>query len=57
MEGLVCMGMNPAVGGPNSLRAREGLGKLKWLVTAGPLGDGDLHFLEASRSEPQGHQD
>jgi formate dehydrogenase major subunit len=34
MEGLVCMGMNPAVGGPDSLKAREGLGKLKWLVTA-----------------------
>jgi formate dehydrogenase major subunit len=34
LEGLVCMGMNPAVGGPDSLRAREGLGNLKWLVTA-----------------------
>lgn len=34
IEGLVCMGMNPAVGGPNSLKAREGLGKLQWLVTA-----------------------
>jgi len=34
MEGLVCMGMNPAVGGPDSLKAREGLGKLNWLVTA-----------------------
>ena len=33
MEGLVCMGMNPAVGGPNSLKMRDGLGKLKWLVT------------------------
>ena len=34
MEGLVCMGMNPAVGGPNSGSVREGLGRLKWLVTA-----------------------
>jgi formate dehydrogenase major subunit len=34
VEGLICFGMNPAVGGPNSLKAREGLGKLKWLVTA-----------------------
>jgi formate dehydrogenase major subunit len=33
VEGLVCMGMNPAMGGPNSLKAREGLGKLRWLVT------------------------
>src|SRR5512138_3096653 len=33
LEGLVCMGMNPAMGGPDSGKAREGLGKLKWLVT------------------------
>ena len=33
VEGLVCMGMNPAMGGPNSLKEREALGKLKWLVT------------------------
>jgi formate dehydrogenase major subunit len=34
IEGLVCMGMNPAVGGPDSNMAREALGKLRWLVTA-----------------------
>jgi len=34
LEGLVCMGMNPAVGGPDSGHAREALSKLKWLVTA-----------------------
>jgi formate dehydrogenase major subunit len=34
VEGLVCMGMNPAMGGPNSLKEREALGRLKWLVTA-----------------------
>jgi len=34
LEGLVCMGQNPAVGAPDSLKVREGLGKLKWLVTA-----------------------
>jgi len=33
LEGLVCMGMNPAVGGPDSGNARSALGKLKWLVT------------------------
>ena len=33
LEGLVCMGMNPAVGGPDSGHARTALGKLKWLVT------------------------
>ncbi|KAF0218651.1 MAG: formate dehydrogenase alpha [Geobacteraceae bacterium] len=33
MEGLVCMGMNPAMGGPDSTTARDALGKLKWLVT------------------------
>jgi formate dehydrogenase major subunit len=30
---MVCMGMNPAVGGPDSGHARTALGKLKWLVT------------------------
>ncbi len=34
IEGMVCMGMNPAVGGPDSGSAREGLGRLKWLVAA-----------------------
>jgi formate dehydrogenase major subunit len=33
LEGLVCMGMNPAVGGPDSGSARTALGKLKWRVT------------------------
>ena len=33
LEGLVCMGMNPAVGGPDSGHARSALGTLKWLVT------------------------
>ncbi len=33
VEGLVCMGMNPAMGGPDSTSARDALGKLKWLVT------------------------
>jgi len=33
LEGLVCMGMNPAMGGPESGNARMALGKLKWLVT------------------------
>jgi len=31
-EGLVCMGQNPAVGGPDAEAIREGLGNLKWLV-------------------------
>lgn len=31
-EGLVCMGMNPAVGGPDASATRAGLAKLKWLV-------------------------
>ena len=33
IDGLICVGMNPAVGGANSLKIREGLGKLSWLVT------------------------
>ncbi len=32
IKGLFCFGMNPAVGGPNSGRAREALGKLEWMV-------------------------
>ena len=32
IKGLFCFGMNPAVGGPNSTRAREALGKLDWMV-------------------------
>jgi formate dehydrogenase major subunit len=32
IKGLFCFGMNPAVGGPNSARAREALGKLDWMV-------------------------
>lgn len=33
LDGLVCMGMNPAVGAPDSIKARAALDKLKWLVT------------------------
>ncbi len=33
-EGMVCMGTNPAVGGPDASSIRKGLGKLKWLVAA-----------------------
>ena len=33
LEGLICIGQNPAVGGPDSLKTREGLGRLDWLVT------------------------
>jgi formate dehydrogenase major subunit len=33
-EGLVCMGMNPLVGAPDLNAVADGLGKLKWLVTA-----------------------
>ena len=32
IKGLFCFGMNPAVGGPNSNRAREALDKLDWMV-------------------------
>jgi formate dehydrogenase-N alpha subunit len=32
IEGLLCLGQNPAVGGPNSNRERGALGKLKWMV-------------------------
>ena len=32
IEGLVLMGQNPAVGGPDALRERQALHNLKWLV-------------------------
>lgn len=42
IKGLFCFGMNPAVGGPNSGRAREALGKLDWMVAV------DLFETDAS---------
>ncbi len=32
IKGLFCFGMNPAVGGPHSARARDALDKLDWMV-------------------------
>ncbi len=32
IKGLICMGQNPAVGGPNVLKERKALQKLDWLV-------------------------
>ena len=32
IQGLICWGTNPAVGGPNSNFEREALSKLKWMV-------------------------
>jgi formate dehydrogenase-N alpha subunit len=34
LEGLILMGQNPAVGGPDCRHEREALGKLKWMVAA-----------------------
>jgi formate dehydrogenase major subunit len=34
IKGFVCIGQNPAVGGPNSLLERDALHKLDWLVCA-----------------------
>ena len=32
VEGMILWGQNPAVGGPNSNKERDALGKLKWMV-------------------------
>ncbi len=32
IKGMICMGQNPAVGGPNALKERKALEKLDWLV-------------------------
>ncbi len=34
IKGLICMGQNPAVGGPNVLKERKALQRLDWLVAA-----------------------
>jgi formate dehydrogenase-N alpha subunit len=34
IKGLICMGQNPAVGGPNVVKERKALEKLDWLVSA-----------------------
>ena len=34
IKGLICMGQNPTVGGPNALKERDALDKLDWLVCA-----------------------
>lgn len=34
IKGLICMGQNPAVGGPNAEFEREALEKLDWLIAA-----------------------
>jgi formate dehydrogenase major subunit len=34
IKGLICMGQNPAVGGPNVYKERKALAKLDWLVSA-----------------------
>ena len=34
IKGMICMGQNPAVGGPNALKERKALEKLDWLVCA-----------------------
>jgi len=33
MKGLISFGQNPAVGGPSSLKVRDALAKLEWMVT------------------------
>lgn len=34
IQGLFCVGQNPAVGGPNAKKERKALTKLKWMVVA-----------------------
>lgn len=34
IKGLLCFGQNPAVGGPNSIKEREALNNLDWLVVS-----------------------
>jgi len=36
IKGMICLGQNPAVGGPNALKERDALEKLDWLVCVDP---------------------
>jgi len=59
IEGLICFGQNPAVGGPNATMERQALAKLNWLVaidlweteTASFWEDSDLAKASAIETE------
>jgi len=53
IKGLICMGQNPAVGGPNCGKERQALERLDWLVCA------DLWSTETANfwSRPVGNDD
>jgi len=46
IEGLFCMGQNPAVGGQNAKLQRRGLAALKWLVVRDPFEIESASFWE-----------
>ncbi|SJZ92972.1 formate dehydrogenase (quinone-dependent) catalytic subunit [Enhydrobacter aerosaccus] len=46
MNGLFCQGMNIMMAGPNKTKIRNGLSKLKWLVSIDPLETETARFWE-----------
>jgi formate dehydrogenase major subunit len=54
MRGLFCFGQNPAVGGPNSGKEREALGKLEWLVCVDLFETDTSVFWKRPGTDPSG---
>jgi len=51
IKGLICMGQNPAVAGPNSNREREALHRLDWLVCADLWGTETANFWNRGKAD------
>ena len=57
IKGLLCMGQNPAVSGPNSRFEREGAGEPRLARRHGPVRDGDRRLLEGAGRQSRRHPD
>jgi len=56
IQGLICMGQNPAVCGPNARLERAGLGKLKWMVVMDLFETETASFWRAPGVDPKSIQ-
>jgi formate dehydrogenase major subunit len=54
IKGMVCMGQNPAVGGPNARFERKAMGNLDWLVVMDLFETETASFWKAPDVEPGG---
>ncbi len=53
VQGLFCMGQNPAVSGPNSRMERQALGRLRWLVVMDLFETETASFWKAPGVDPK----